>query len=395
MRNTDAIGPKYTGRREWCYCPSLLVEPLLGRSPRVVSLGLGLFAEDLQRLGVPVVHLDWRPPAATSPALMSALDRLEGRRDVVDRANADAFDRLVNGEPVLVDCRPAWEAIDLPARTVLHAGPPIAWTRMCEPMRAAIVCALRYENWAANDDAAAELVAGGQVRLEPCHHWKAVGPMTGLITASMPVFVVENRAHGNRAYVTINEGLGKVLRFGANDASVIARLNWLAQEAGPLLGAALRASGGIALRPLMAQALRMGDEMHQRNVAASALLARALMPHVARAADRHHAAARLADFIAGNGQVFLTRAMAAGKSLADPAAGVPHSTLVTVMARNGTDFGIRVSALGKRWFTAPVNTPVGLYFPGFSAEDANPDMGDSASGEKTGVRGRPEERAVG
>ena len=351
-----------------------------------MSLGLGLFAEELQRLGVPVVHLDWRPPAATSPALVSALDRLEDHRDVIDQANADAFERLVNGEPVLLDCRPAWEALDLPPRTVLHAGPPIAWARMCEPMRAAIVCAVRYENWAAND-AAAGLVVSGQVRLEPCHHWKAVGPMTGLITSSMPVFVVENRTHGNRAHVTINEGLGKVLRFGANDASVVARLTWLAQEAGPLLGAALRASGGIALRPLMAQALRMGDEMHQRNVAASALLARALMPHVARAADRHHAAARLAEFIAGNDQFFLNVAMAAGKALADPAAGVPHSTLVTVMARNGTDFGIRVSALGDRWFTAPVNTPVGLYFPGFSGDDANPDMGDSAIVETIGLGG--------
>jgi hypothetical protein len=211
--------------------------------------------------------------------------------------------------------------------------------------------------------------------------------MTGIITASMPVFAVENRAHGNRAHVTINEGLGKVLRFGANDASVIARLTWLAQEAGPLLGAALRASGGLALRPLMAQALRMGDEMHQRNVAASSLLARALMPHVTRVADRHHAAARLAEFIAGNDQFFLNVAMAAGKAMADPANGVAGSTLVTTMARNGTDFGIRVSGLGERWFTAPVETPVGLYFPGYGPDDANPDMGDSAIVETIGLGG--------
>lgn len=352
-----------------------------------MSLGLGLFAEDLQRLGVPVVHLDWRPPANGDPRLGSALARLVENQARIESANAEAFDRLVNGEPVLVDCRPAWEALDLPRHTVLHAGPPIAWERLCEPMRAAVLCAVRYENWAANDDAAAEMVSAGQIRLEPCHHWKAVGPMTGMITSSMPVFVVVNRVHGNRAHVTINEGLGKVLRFGANDASVIARLNWLAQEAGPLLGAALRASGGIPLRPLMAQALRMGDEMHQRNVAASALLARALMPHIAHAADRHHAVARLAEFIAGNDQFFLNVAMAAGKALADSAAGVPHSTLVTVMARNGTDFGIRVSSLGERWFTAPVNTPVGLYFPGFSADDANPDMGDSAIVETIGLGG--------
>jgi hypothetical protein len=211
--------------------------------------------------------------------------------------------------------------------------------------------------------------------------------MAGVLTPSMPVFVVENRAHGNRAHVTINEGLGKVLRYGANDASVIARLTWLAQEAGPLLGAALRASKGIELRPLMAQALRMGDEMHQRNVAASSLFVRVLMPHVARVADRHHAVARLAEFLAGHDQFFLNLAMAAGKAMVDPAHGVAGSTLVTVMARNGTDFGIRVSGFGERWFTAPVEMPVGLYFPGYGPGDANPDMGDSAIVETIGLGG--------
>ncbi|MGH7392809.1 MAG: DUF1116 domain-containing protein [Candidatus Rokuibacteriota bacterium] len=288
---------------------------------------------------------------------------------------------------MLVDCRPAWEALGLPPRTVLHAGPPIAWEHTCAPLRAAVLCAIRYEGWAANDDAAAALVSRGEITLAPCHHWGAVGPMTGIVTASMPVFVVENRVFGNRAHATINEGLGKVLRFGANDPSVVARLAWLATEAGPLLGAALRGSGGIDLRTLMAQALRMGDEMHQRNVAASSLLARALMPHLARAGGKHGAVARLAEFIAGNDQFFLNVAMAAGKALADPAAGVAGSTLVTAMARNGTDFGIRVAALGERWFTAPVEMPAGLYFPGFSAEDANPDMGDSAIVETVGLGG--------
>jgi len=359
---------------------------LLG-APRVVNVGLELFADELRGLGVPVVGVDWRPPAGGDPRLAALLAGLEARRAVIDAANQRAFDLLVNGEPVLIDCRPAHEALELPPRVVLHAGPPLAWERASPPMRAAILCAIRYETWAANDDAAAELVARGDVRLEPCHHWRAVGPMTGLITASMPVFVVENRAHGTRAHVTINEGLGKVLRFGANDASVIARLTWLATEAGPLLGAALRASKGVELRPLMAQALRMGDEMHQRNVAASSLLARLLMPHIARVADRHHAVARLAEFIAGNDQFFLNVAMAAGKALADPANGVAGSTLVTTMARNGTDFGIRVSGLGDRWLTAPVETPVGLYFPGYGPDDANPDLGDSAIVETIGLGG--------
>jgi hypothetical protein len=201
------------------------------------------------------------------------------------------------------------------------------------------------------------------------------------------VFIVENRARGNVAHVTINEGLGKVLRYGANDDSVIARLNWIAQEAGPLLGAALRAAKGLELRPLMAQALRMGDEMHQRNLAASSLFVRWLMPHVARVGDRHHAVARLAEFLSNHDQFFLNLAMAAGKAMADPANGVAGSTLVTTLARNGTEFGIRVSGLGERWFTAPVEMPVGLYFPGYGPDDANPDMGDSAIVETIGLGG--------
>jgi hypothetical protein len=211
--------------------------------------------------------------------------------------------------------------------------------------------------------------------------------MTGLITASMPVFVVENRAGGNRAFAAINEGLGAVLRFGANDERVIRRLEWLATEAGPLLGAALRAGAGVDLRALIGQALRMGDEMHQRNMAASALLARALMPGIARATGDAPAIARLAEFIGGNDQFFLNLAMAAGKASTDPCLGLGPSTLVVTMARNGTDFGIRVAGLGDRWLTAPVNVPHGLYFPGFGPDDANPDIGDSAIVETIGLGG--------
>jgi hypothetical protein len=353
----------------------------------VVNIGLEGFARDLAGLGVPVAHVDWRPPAQGDIRLAELLSRLDERRDQIERANAEVFMRLTGGEAALVDCRPAREAFGLPSHVVLHAGPPIEYAIMCEPMQAAVLCAIRYEGWAADDDAAVRLVERQEVRLVPCHHWGAVGPMTGIITASMPVFVIENRPYGNHAYATINEGLGKVLRFGANDASVVARLKWLAAEAGPLLGSALRTSAGIDLRTLMAQALRMGDEMHQRNIAASALLARTLMPYLARAAANTATLTQVAEFMAANDQFFLNLAMAAGKALADPANGVEHSTLVTTMARNGTDFGIRVSGHGERWFMAPVNLPSGMYFPGFGEDDANPDMGDSAIMETIGLGG--------
>ncbi len=300
-------------------------------------------------------------------------------------ANAKALGRLVAADPVLVDCVPAGEALGLAPRQVLHAGPPIVWDAMCPMLRGAVVGALRYEGWAATE-ADAERAARDDVSFEPCHHHGAVGPMTGLVTRTMPVFVVENRAVGNRAYTTINEGLGRVLRFGAHDAPVLERLAWLRDEAGPLLGRALRRLGGLPLRPLMAQALFMGDEMHQRNVAASSLLVRALVPALVREASGP-ALGRVVDFLAGNDQFFLNLAMAAGKAATDPIAEVPGSTVVSVMARNGTEFGIRVAGGGRRWFTAPVNTPEGLFFPGFGPADANPDIGDSAIVETIGLGG--------
>jgi hypothetical protein len=311
----------------------------------------------------------------------------ERGRPSIGAANRAAVERLVQAQPVLVDCQPASRALGISGRIVLHSGPPLPWGRACATVQAAVLCAVRYEGWAADDDEARRLVETGAVALRPCHHAGAAGPMTGIVTPSMPVFVVENRAVGNRACATVNEGLGKVLRFGANDASVIDRLRWLAAEAGPLLGAAIRAGGGIDLRALMAQALRMGDEMHQRNVAASSLTARALMPHLARAASDLGALERVAAFVAANDQFFLNLAMAAGKASADPCLDVAGSTMVATMARNGTDFGIRVAGLGDRWFTAPVNLPRGLYFPGFGEADANPDMGDSAIVETIGLGG--------
>jgi hypothetical protein len=305
----------------------------------------------------------------------------------IKAANRSAVERLIGGEPVLVGCVPAARALPLAGRVVLHAGPPLPWNRACPTMQASILCAIRYEGWAEDDHAAREQIARGEVTLGPCHHGGAAGPMTGVVTPSMPVFVVVNRRHGNRAVATINEGLGKVLRFGANDESVVARLRWLASEAAPLLDAAIRQSGGIDLRAIMAKALTMGDEMHQRNVAASCLFIRTLFPHLTRAAGDAAALGRVAEFLAGNDQFFLNLAMAAAKAIADPCLGVPESTMVATMARNGTEFGIRVAGLGDRWFTAPVNVPRGLYFPGFGPDDANPDIGDSAIVETVGLGG--------
>jgi hypothetical protein len=209
--------------------------------------------------------------------------------------------------------------------------------------------------------------------------------MTGMTTMSQPVMIVENKAFGNRAYCTINEGLGKVMRFGGNDAEVLERLRWIADVLGPALSAALTASGGLGLKSIIARGLAMGDEMHQRNVACSALFLREIAPALARACADRDALADVLGFIGRNDQFFLNVAMAMGKSILDPARGMPSSSIVTAMCRNGTDFGIRVAGLGDAWFTAPVEMPQGLYFPGYSEADANPDMGDSAILEAVGL----------
>jgi hypothetical protein len=305
----------------------------------------------------------------------------------IDRANAEVLGRLLSAEPVLVDVAAAREVI--PAlrehRTLLHAGPPIDYQRMCGPLWGAIAGAAVFEGWAKDLASGEALARDGGIAFHPNHHFDAVGPMTGITTASMPVLVVENRTFGNRAYCTVNEGLGKVMRFGGNDAEVLARLAWLRDSFAPALGRALRAHGGIALKPLIARGLSMGDEMHQRNVACSSLVLRELAQWLARTSEDQVQLAEALAFVAANDQFFLNIAMAMGKAIADPARGVDGSSVVTAMARNGTDFGIQVSALPGKWFVAPVEMPQGLYFPGFTAADANPDMGDSTIVETVGL----------
>ncbi len=306
----------------------------------------------------------------------------------IDEANQEALRRMLAGEPVLVDVIPAAQAIPvLNARTILHAGPPISWERMCGPMRGAVQGIAVFEGWAQDLDDAARQAARGGFAFHPNHHFGAVGPMTGLTTMSQPVMVVENKAFGNRAFCAVNEGVGKVMRFGGNDAEVLNRLRWIRDVLGPALGRALRAGGGIGLKPLIARGLTMGDEMHQRNVACSSLLLRELAPRLARTTQSADDLAACLDFIGRNDQFFLNVAMAMGKALADPARGIAGSSVVTAMSRNGTDFGIHVSGTGDAWFTAPVEMPAGIYFPGFSERDANPDMGDSAIVETVGLGG--------
>ncbi len=309
----------------------------------------------------------------------------------INEANEAITQRITAGQPVLVDVVRASEVLgvlDGDDRVLLHAGPTTTFNDMPPPMQGSCVGAALFEKWAEDADEARTLLEAGDVRFEPCHDHDAVGPMGGITSGSMAVVVIENRDGGNRAYSTMNEGIGKVLRFGAYDQEVITRLEWMRDVLGPALAAALKQTeDGFALMPLMSRAITMGDEFHQRNIAASALFAKEMAPLLASTDVDRSVVAEVLRFLSDTDQFFLNLAMASCKAVLDTAATIEEGSVVTAMARNGKDFGIRVSGLGDRWFTAPVNTPQGLYFTGYSQDQACPDMGDSSITETFGFGG--------
>jgi len=306
----------------------------------------------------------------------------------IDAANQTAVEQMMSARPMLTGLAPAREVIPgMKDNLILHAGPPIEWGRMSGPLRGGVIGALLFERLAKDEQAAIRLVEAGEVEFAPCHHHQTVGPMAGVTSASMEVYVIENRTQGNRAFSTLNEGYGKVLRYGAYSPDVLKKLHWMNDSLAGVLKAALAASDGIDLRALLAEALHMGDEGHNRNKAASLLYLKLLAPLVARVAQDSALEAEVLQFLGDNALSVLNPVMAACKAMADAGHGVEGSTVVTAMARNGTDFGIRVSGLEEAWFTAPAGIPQGLYFPGFTSEDANPDIGDSTITETAGIGG--------
>ena len=347
----------------------------------VINIGADIFADALDEQGIAVTRVAWRPPAGDQQALRALL-----ADPAVDAANKIAVERMLAAHPVLVDVQPARDVIPaVRERKLLHAGPPINWERMCGPMRGAVIGACIYEGWAKDEAEAVALASSGALDFEPCHHYNAVGPMAGITSPSMPVFVIEDKIHGNRTFSTLNEGLGKVLRYGAFAPEVVQRLRWLQEVLGPVLGRAIRNLGGLDVRAIMAQALQMGDECHNRNKAATSLFVRQVAPALVETGNSPAETASVLRFIAGNDHFHLNPSMAAAKAITLAGANVPSSSVVVTMARNGVDFGIRVSGLGERWFVGPAQYIQGLYFAGYGPEDANPDIGDSAITETSGL----------
>ncbi len=362
---------------------------------RVVNVGLGDFLTALREDGVPCANVEWKPPAQGDSGLIDILfDLTVGHRDSagesrIDAANQTGLRRILAAQPVVRRIRPARELIpDFDENVILHAGPPIAWEDMCGPMQGAVVGSVLYEGLAGDADEAERLLRKGRVVCETTFSRGVVAPMAGAVSRSMPLFLVENETAGNVAFSPVNEGIGHALRFGVHSRPVLERLKWIETVLAPALDAALVSLGGVALKPIMSQALIMGDEMHQRNVAASLAFYRAVALALCDAANDIDDLKNIVSFMTReNEQFFLNLAMAGAKTAMDTARNIPYSTLVTAMNRNGVDFGLHLSATGDRWFTAPSLLPKGLYFPGYGEDDANPDMGDSAIVESYGIGG--------
>ncbi len=367
-------------------------EPLT-RKPTILNVGLEMLAAGPRAAGAAVTHLDWRPPGDGNPALARALAQLAGDART-DAANEAAVARMLAARPRLVDV--ALRADEIwpqlwsgGTRTLTHAGAPVSWKAMCEPMKGTLIGAMLYEGWARDEAEARRRLGAGEVRFVQNHDLSAVGPMSGTISPSMPLFVVRDATHGHRAYTNLSEGIGRVLRFGAYGPEVTARLKWLGDTVAPALKSALAAlEGGIDLKAIQSQALLMGDEVHSRNAAATALFHMSIGGALAGSAFDRAKCREVLEFIAATSQFFLNLSMAASKAIMDAAHGVERASIVTAIARNGVTTAIRVSGLGARWFEAPSDVPVGLFFPGFAQHDANPDLGDSAICETAGYGGQ-------
>lgn len=350
----------------------------------MVSTGVSIFADALSDQAVDVARVDWRPPMEGTEADLAEVATDPRRAD----ANARALAAYLGVQGNLVGLAPASELLGLEKGQFLHAGPPLLWENASGPMRGALLGAAAYEGLVENpEDAEALFVSGDNVSLDPCHHHSTVGPMAGVVSPSMWMWIIEDPTDGRRTYCSLNEGLGKVLRYGAYSPDVLERLRWMSDILGPVLAKATEATDPINVTAILGQMLQMGDEAHNRNRAGTLMLLRDLAPAMVQTGADVKDLAQVLKFIGGNDHFFLNIAMPACKLALDAARDIEGSTMVVAMARNGTEFGIQTSGTGDEWFTGPAQIANGLYLGSYGPEDANPDIGDSAITETAGIGG--------
>ncbi|WNS74752.1 DUF1116 domain-containing protein [Bacillus sp. DTU_2020_1000418_1_SI_GHA_SEK_038] len=368
------------------------INELFNSKLNVINVGVESFKDDMHEQNAEVAHLDWTPPGRGNPSLIAALDKLEDPAIMakIEEANKLAAERIVNSQPVLIGYDQAINCVPgMTKTTILHAGPPITWDKMNGPMRGAVTGAIVFEGLAKTIEEAEKVAASGEITFAPCHEHNCVGSMAGVTSASMFMHIVENKTYGNIAYTNLSEQLSKILRMGANDESVINRLNWMRDVFGPILRDAMKLNpNGIDLRLMLAQALHMGDECHNRNVAGTTLLIQALTPYILQTDYSIDQKREVFEFVASSDYFSGPTWMAMAKCALDAAHGIENSTVVTTMARNGVEFGIRVSGIaGNTWFTGPAQKVIGPMFAGYKPEDSGLDIGDSAITETYGIGG--------
>lgn len=359
---------------------------LLNQEGKVVNIGLEIFANDLTKNKIETIHLNWLPPGGGRVDINEQLKKVLKKKDLIAVANQKALEKVLSAQPVWTGVGLAKDVIPgFTEDTICHAGPPVRWEKMCGPMQGSVIGALIYEGRAQNEEEARKIAPS--MNFIPCHSVNAVGPMTGVFSANMPLIIVENKENGNRAYSPFNsEGRGKPFTFGAFGEDTQEMLRYLRDVMLPTLNKALHVRGeGIDLKMITAQALHMGDDCHNRLIAATGQLWKILVPELAKAGISHEILVSLGYTMYHNNWYFLNFSMAACKVTLDAARNIEHSTMVTAMARNGTEVGIQVSGLGDQWFTTQAPKVRGKYYPGYTDEDANPDMGDSAITETAGL----------
>ncbi|MGC5325202.1 DUF1116 domain-containing protein [Brevibacillus sp. SYSU BS000544] len=367
------------------------INQLFNSDLHVINVGLEMFKDDIEKQKAGVSNLEWKPPGGGKPELIAALDKLENPELVakIEAANKLAVERIINSQPVLIGFDQAINVVPgMTKTTILHAGPPITWERMNGAMKGAVTGALVFEGLAKDIEEAEKVAASGQITFSPCHEHNCVGSMAGVTSASMFMHIVENKTYGNIAYTNLSEQMSKILRMGANDESVIKRLNWMRDVLGPMLRDTMKFSDGIDLRLMLAQALHMGDECHNRNNAGTSLLIQALTPLILETNFSTKEKREVFEFVASSDYFSGPTWMALSKCALDAAHGIENSTIVTTMARNGVEFGIRVSGMpGNTWFTGPAQKVIGPMFAGYKPEDSGLDIGDSAITETYGIGG--------
>ncbi|SCL25042.1 DUF1116 domain-containing protein [Micromonospora inyonensis] len=314
---------------------------------------------------------------------------MSGLTEIRAAANQAAVTRMLATDPVLVDVVPALHALPgMTTHTILTSGAPLAWSEYQGGQRRAILGAALYEGLAATTEEADALLAAGEIVVKPCHDHACVGSVTGVTSASMPVWVVEDRATGTRGHCVLYEGSDRErLTYGVWNATVRQKLLWIREVLGPQLSAALRICGGVSVSPIIRRALGMGDDLHSRNTAASAVLFQQLFDPILEANGLTSKTREVLAFLSRNDLFFLHAAMATGKCIADSAFDVTGSTIVTAMALSEKEFAIRTAGTGSRWFRAPIPPLRARLFAGLRDEDTAFMGGESLITETVGLGG--------